>query len=110
MACGRAQRRGEYVTDASDGKVRSRLTFLIYLTEGFDGGSTTFYTATPGEPGVISARGVQPQLGAALCFPHGDAENSPIHEGSAVRAGVGGEQFKYIIRTDVLFDLASTPQ
>ena len=101
---------GEYVTDASDGKVRSRLTFLIYLTEGFDGGSTTFYTATPGEPGVISARGVQPQLGAALCFPHGDAENSPIHEGSAVRVGAGGEQFKYIIRTDVLFDLASTPQ
>ena len=101
---------GEYVTDASNGKVRSRLTFLIYLTEGFEGGSTTFYTATPGEPGVISARGVQPQLGAALCFPHGDAENSPIHEGSAVREGVGGEKFKYIIRTDVLFDLASTPQ
>ena len=98
---------GEYVVDVSKGKVRSRLTFLIYLTEGFAGGATTFYTAS-GEPGVISARGVQPQIGAALCFPHGDAENSPIHEGSAVDAGIAGEQFKYIIRTDVMFDVSST--
>ncbi len=97
----------EYVTDVSDGKVRSRLTFLIYLTEGFNGGSTTFYTATPSEPGVLSARGVVPQLGAALCFPHGEAEESPVHEGSAVTASLnGGETFKYVIRTDVLFNVS----
>jgi len=75
----------------------------MYLTEGFHGGATTFYTATPNEPGVLSARGVVPQLGAVLCFPHGEAEESPVHEGSAVDASLSGETYKYVIRTDVLF-------
>ena len=35
---------GEYLTDASEGKLRSRLTLLVYLSEGFLGGATTFYT------------------------------------------------------------------
>lgn len=95
---------GEYVVDTSNGKIRSRLTFLIYLTEGFNGGSTTFFGATPGEPGVISARGVVPQIGSVLCFPHGDAEDSPVHEGSAVTQSVNGEAYKYVIRTDVFFE------
>jgi hypothetical protein len=95
---------GEYVVDTSNGKIRSRLTFLIYLTEGFNGGSTTFFGATPGEPGVISARGVVPQIGSVLCFPHGDAEDSPVHEGSAVTQSINGEAYKYVIRTDVFFE------
>jgi len=95
---------GEYIVDTSNGKIRSRLTFLIYLTEGFNGGSTTFFGATPGEPGVISARGVVPQIGSVLCFPHGDAEDSPVHEGSAVTQSVSGEAYKYVIRTDVFFE------
>ena len=41
--------------------------------------------------------------GAVLCFPHGEAEESPVHEGSAVDASLGGEKYKYVIRTDVLF-------
>ena len=104
---GALNEQGEYVTDVSEGKVRSRLTFLMYLTEGFNGGSTTFYTANPSEPGVLSARGVIPHLGAALCFPHGEAEDSPVHEGSAVTASLDGEMYKYVVRTDVLFDVAS---
>lgn len=96
---------GEYLTDASDGKQRSRLTFLMYLSEGFLGGGTTFYTATPGHPGTVSARAVLPREGSVLCFPHGDAEDSPVHEGSAVAPGPGGARHKYIIRTDVLFDV-----
>jgi hypothetical protein len=100
---GALDEKGEYITDISEGKVRSRLTFLMYLTEGFHGGATTFYTATPNEPGVLSARGVVPQLGAVLCFPHGEAEESPVHEGSAVDASLSGEAYKYVIRTDVLF-------
>ena len=95
---------GEYVTDASKGTLRSKLTLLFYLSEGFLGGETTFYTATPGGPGVVSARGVAPREGAALCFPHGDAEDSPVHEGSAVKVGPTGVHHKYIIRTDVLFE------
>jgi hypothetical protein len=96
---------GEYVTDASEGKLRSRLTMIIYLSEGFLGGATTFYTATPGQPGTVSARGVAPREGSALCFPHGDAEDSPVHEGSAVATGPTGARHKYIIRTDVLFEV-----
>ena len=99
---------GEYVPDVSNGKVRSRLTFLMYLTDGFNGGSTTFYTATPHEPGVLSARGVVPRIGNVLCFPHGDAEDSPVHEGSAVTASLSGEMYKYVVRTDVLFDVSAS--
>jgi hypothetical protein len=62
-----------------------------------------YNAATPGHPGTISARGVAPVEGSALCFPHGDAEDSPVHEGSAVAPGPGGAKHKYIIRTDVLF-------
>ena len=101
---------GEYVTDASDGKLRSKLTLLVYLSEGFEGGATTFYAAAPGHPGAVSARGVAPREGCALCFPHGDAEDSPVHEGSAVRPGAGGAKHKYIIRTDVLFDVSGETQ
>jgi hypothetical protein len=36
---------GEYAVDASEGKRRSKLTLLLYLSEGFDGGATTFYDA-----------------------------------------------------------------
>ena len=35
---------GEYLTDASEGKLRSKLTLLMYISEGFLGGATTFYT------------------------------------------------------------------
>jgi len=93
---------GEYVTDASEGRVRSRLTLLIYLSDGFGGGETTFYNADGCAPGTIAAAGVSPTEGGCLCFPHGDAEDSPVHEGSPVNAGL-----KYIIRTDVLFDKES---
>ena len=54
-------------------------------------------------------RGVAPREGCALCFPHGDAEDSPVHEGSAVGVGPDGVQHKYIIRTDVLFESAGRP-
>ena len=106
---GRLTEEGEYVTDASKGTLRSRLTLLFYLSEGFLGGNTTFYTSTPGHPGLISARGVAPREGCALCFPHGDAEDSPVHEGSAVGVGPNGVRHKYIIRTDVLFESAGRP-
>lgn len=107
---------GEYAVDASEGKRRSKLTLLLYLSEGFDGGATTFYDARGGFRGVagdaagaaavgeITATPVLPREGAALCFPHGDAEESPVHEGSSVRPGRNGERWKYVIRTDVMFE------
>ena len=75
-----------------------------YVVDGSGMKISASYTATPGGPGVVSARGVAPREGAALCFPHGDAEDSPVHEGSAVKVGPTGVQHKYIIRTDVLFE------
>ena len=75
---------------------RSRLTFLVYLNDGFTGGATTFYLPSPG--GGLEARGVDPQAGAVLCFPQGNTA-SLVHEGSVVTEG----GFKYVIRSDVLY-------
>mmetsp|Transcript_30895 Transcript_30895/g.49851 ORF Transcript_30895/g.49851 Transcript_30895/m.49851 type:complete len:482 (+) Transcript_30895:124-1569(+) len=91
---------GEYVYDAfADGR-SSRMTFLIYLNDDFEGGCTTFFTPSL-EHGVLEARGVRPHTGTACMFPHGDAAGALLHEGSAVTAGA-----KYVVRTDVLY----TPQ
>lgn len=114
---------GTYTDDAFNGESHSRLTFLVYLNDGFEGGTTTFFLPgvdvppsvaecaeepensvpqsngqRPGRVGRIEVRKVQPQLGAVLVFPHGSASGSLVHEGSAVTRGV-----KYVIRTDVLY-------
>ena len=75
----------------------SRLTFLVYLNDDFEGGHTNFYT--PGrEEGIVEARGVAPRKGSVLVFPHGGSMGSLVHEGSAVTRGA-----KYVIRSDVLY-------
>ena len=71
-----------------DGTVRlspdeeSMLTFMIYLNDGFEGGSTDF-----------GWESVKPVQGTALVFPH-----RLRHQGATVRSGV-----KYVLRTDVLY-------
>lgn len=60
----------------------SRLTFMIYLNDDFEGGATEF-----------SWDRVQPRRGMALVFPH-----MLNHQGSTVTAGV-----KYVLRTDVIY-------
>ena len=85
---------GKYVHD-NFGDRRSRLTFLIYLNDGFEGGCTTFYL--PAANGGLNARGVVPRAGSVLCFPQGNTA-SLLHEGSAVTKGT-----KDVIRTDVLY-------
>ncbi len=89
---------GEWVEDVHGGAAVSRLTFLVYLNDGFAGGGTTFFTPGAAE-GDVEARGVCPRAGAVLVFPHGD-EGALVHEGSAVEGG--GR--KYVIRSDVLFE------
>ena len=87
---------GKYIHDFR-GDRRSRLTFLMYLNEGFQGGNTTFYLPSPDGNGQLEAHGVQPMCGAVLCFPQGNTA-SLVHEGSTVKGGR-----KYVIRTDMLF-------
>ncbi len=71
-----------------DGTVRlsedeeSFLTFMIYLNDNFEGGSTDF-----------GWERVQPRQGMALVFPH-----RLRHQGALVRSGV-----KYVLRTDVYY-------
>lgn len=61
---------------------RSRLTFMVYLNDDFEGGETIFDYAR-----------IEPKAGMALVFMHGLP-----HEGAEVLAGR-----KYVLRTDVMF-------
>ncbi len=71
-----------------DGKVTDThgdetfLTFMVYLNDDFEGGSTDF-----------NWEKVMPKRGRALIFPH-----RLRHQGSPVNAGS-----KYVLRTDVFF-------
>ncbi|KAJ3299634.1 hypothetical protein HDU76_006256 [Blyttiomyces sp. JEL0837] len=87
----------EYTFDASNNTTWSRLTFLIYLNEGFEGGQTTYFV--PGrDVGVVESRSVVPRAGCCMVFPHGSCRGNLLHEGSGVLKGA-----KYVIRTEVLY-------
>ncbi|KAI0413210.1 prolyl 4-hydroxylase [Xylaria grammica] len=92
---------GAYVYDASpaDAKQSSLFTFLVYLNDEFEGGETTFFTPSVRD-GVMNAFPVRPAMGSVALFPHGDARGALLHEGTGVKRGA-----KYIIRTDVEFDV-----
>jgi predicted 2-oxoglutarate/Fe(II)-dependent dioxygenase YbiX len=60
----------------------SRITFMIYLNEDFEGGATIFDEIS-----------IQPKTGMALCFIH-----EQKHEGSPVISGI-----KYVLRSDVMY-------
>jgi len=66
--------------------VSSKLTFLVYLNDGFVGGATDFREFN-----------ISPKLGSALLFVH-----DTWHEGAAVVEGV-----KYVLRSDVLYGPAA---
>ena len=70
-----------------DGRVRldnqeSRLTFMIYLNEDFEGGETKFDDVT-----------IFPKTGTALCFVH-----EQKHESIPITNGI-----KYVLRSDVMY-------
>lgn len=60
----------------------SRITFMVYLNDDFEGGETKF-----------DAVDIKPKSGMGLCFIH-----EQKHEGSPVTQGT-----KYVIRTDVMY-------
>ena len=77
----------------------SRLTFLIYLNDDFDGGHTTFLVPDKEREGVLNAFPVKPVRGGILVFPHGTCA-APLHEGSPVL-----KRCKYVVRTEVEYYL-----
>ena len=84
----------------------SRMTFLLLLSDDFQGGETAFYVnkEDASKPAKrteeVKIEEIRTPLGAALCFPHGAHPLHALHGSREIRSGV-----KYIIRTDVLFEL-----
>jgi hypothetical protein len=93
-----------YVYDDSpaEKKQSSLFTFLMYLNDEFEGGETTFFLPAARE-GTLNAYPVRPVMGSVAVFPHGDTKGALLHEGTGVRKGA-----KYIIRTDVEYDIEPT--
>jgi hypothetical protein len=76
----------------------SQLTFLLFLSDEYEGGRTQFYLRSNNhdEPTVVN---VQTPVGGVLCFPHGMHPLHCLHSSEAIVSGS-----KYIIRSDVLFE------
>lgn len=83
---------GELANDAF-GDRWSQMSCLLFLSDGYAGGATRFHV---GERTVD----VRTPLGAALCFPHGTHPLHCVHSSTPIASGA-----KYIIRTDILFEL-----
>jgi prolyl 4-hydroxylase len=71
---------------ARDNGEESLLTFMVYLNDDFEGGTTNFLEEKP--PLVV-----KPEAGMALVFVH-----QQLHEGASVLAGQ-----KYVLRSDVMY-------
>lgn len=96
---------GELVTNAYADRW-SQLTFLLFLSDDYEGGSTEFFidrnkSGFPA-PNLDQADiiPVKTPTGAVLCFPHGMHPLHCLHSSEPISSGV-----KYIIRSDVLFEL-----
>jgi prolyl 4-hydroxylase len=75
------------------GDLRSRLTCLFYLNDGFSGGETVFYSNVMVDQELPIAATVVPKAGDALFFRH-----DWWHEGRLVESGR-----KYVLRSDVFY-------
>jgi len=83
---------GELVHDAWGDRF-SQMSLLLFLSDGYAGGATRFHV---GDQTVD----VRTPLGGVLCFPHGTHPLHCVHSSTPITKGA-----KYIIRTDVLFEL-----
>ncbi|NQZ78838.1 MAG: 2OG-Fe(II) oxygenase, partial [Ekhidna sp.] len=81
------------VGDAYPG-LYSQYTYLILLSEDFEGGATQFMV-NANDSNVVNVR---TPVGGVLCFPHGRHPLHCLHSSEEITKGV-----KYIIRTDILF-------
>jgi hypothetical protein len=77
----------------------SQLTFLLFLSDNYEGGRTQFYLPSNNQEKTKVVNVLTP-VGGALCFPHGMHPLHCLHSSEAIVSGS-----KYIIRSDVLFEL-----
>lgn len=84
----------------------SQMTFLILLTDDFEGGATQFlvHKDKPNQPARhdkdIKKVNVRTPKGSVLVFPHGHHPMHCLHSSEPILKGT-----KYIIRTDVLYEV-----
>lgn len=84
----------------------SQMSVLLFLSDDFEGGDTLFLVNK--NDAALPARTqeeskwvhVRTPVGGALCFPHGIHPSHCLHSSEEIVSGV-----KYIIRTDMLFEL-----
>lgn len=94
---------GTLVADAYPGQL-SRYSYLIFLTDGYEGGRTQFLVTTRGPHRPARSRDdislveVRTPKGGVLCFPHGHHPLHCVHASEPIASGT-----KCIIRSDVLF-------
>ena len=85
-------------------KQYSEMTFLILLSDDFEGGETAFYVHKDDAQKAakrtedVSIVEIKTPRGGVLCFPHGTHPQHCLHGSREILKGV-----KYIIRTDLLF-------
>jgi len=77
----------------------SQLTFLLFLSDAYEGGRTQFYLPSNNHDQTTVVN-VRTPVGGVLCFPHGMHPLHCLHSSEAIVSGS-----KYIIRSDVLFEL-----
>ena len=87
---------GELLHDAY-GDRWSQMSFLLFLSGDYGGGATRFHVGGHGDGETVDVR---TPPGAALVFPHGTHPLHCVHSSTPITHGA-----KYIIRTDVLFEL-----
>ncbi len=97
-------RHEQYAYDAFDGDRRSRLTFLVYLNEDFEGGCTTFFLPNARREGTMDAFPVRPRAGSVLVFPHGDtAVSAGTRDASQSICNLEMHRFEYFSFIIVFF-------
>ena len=84
----------------------SQMTVLLFLSDDFEGGDTLFLVSKNNSSRPARNQDeaewvqVRTPVGGALCFPHGRHPLHCLHSSEEIDSGV-----KYIIRTDMLFEL-----
>ncbi len=86
-----------------DENEKTLMTFILYLSEGFEGGETVFFPGgrqnywTKPDPKLECK--VKPKIGTALIFFQ-CGEFSPLHEGAP---HISPGMYKYILRSDLAY-------